>query len=36
MNISSDEKDEETDEESVAKITACDTRYYGDGCLGCG
>ena len=19
-----------------AKITACDTRYYGDGCLGCG
>ena len=36
VNISSDEKDEETDEESVAKITACDTRYYGDGCLGCG
>lgn len=33
---SSNEKNEETGEKDSLSVTACDTRYYGDGCLGCG
>ncbi len=33
-----EEEDEEEDEELSSKLSiiACDTRYYGNGCLGCG
>lgn len=32
----SSKKNSETSEKGNFKIIACDTRYYGDGCLGCG
>lgn len=35
VSVSEKEKDEETGEKSIFVIHACDTRYYGDGCLGC-
>lgn len=35
VHASAKEKDEETGEKAIAKITACDTRYYdGGGCCG--
>lgn len=36
VSFSSSEEDESSGEEKDFKIKACDTRYYGDGCLGCG
>lgn len=36
VSFSGSENDENTNEEDVTKIAACDVRYYGNGCLGCG
>ncbi len=35
VSATQEEEDEETGEKGILKIRACDTRYYGDGCLGC-
>jgi len=36
VTFSAGEKNEKTGEKEVSKEIACDARYYGDGCLGCG
>ena len=36
LSIKKEDEDEEEEEKTVINMKACDTRYYGDGCLGCG